>query len=424
MKISPPAGLRAHSLFGVYAATLLWLLASCAYFASSAHISLTFAQPLLLFCGVFVALYAALAALVPEGIANVRSNPLPEPLVHRLVVVLFVVFAGVAVMHLGTLGYLPIVRAFHSTNDYEIARIRQEGYYSLAVWQRYASDYAFKGIGPILLVLAAEYRSRLLLPALVVGVFYATSLFVKADSVYLLLPLVLFFVLRRRYGRAMMAALLMVASVGVNWSTSSPPVRADVSKIVAMELPGAARKPAPQVPGAAPLDTSLPGATVLASLRERFVIVPAQVTAQWFTYYQDAENREGGCGYRVLARIMGCEYQHVPTKMYGLYYADNVQKRGLTGSLNTGSYLLDFANFGYPGVAVGAAVFAVIFTALRFLCRSSAPLLALNLMPVLSLPEMPITTVLNSGGWLLIMLISLLLLYGGGLRPAPRAANA
>jgi hypothetical protein len=44
-------------------------------------------------------------------------------------------------------------------------------------------------------------------------------------------------------------------------------------------------------------------------------------------------------------------------------------------------------------------------------------------MPVLSLAEMPLSTLLNSGGWMFIMLISLLVLYGGRLLHAAAAAE-
>jgi hypothetical protein len=179
-----------------------------------------------------------------------------------------------------------------------------------------------------------------------------------------------------------------------------------------------------QVPEARGMSMDFPGSTVVASVRERFVVVPAQVTAQWYSFYEDPERRERGCGYRLLARLIGCEYQHIPTKLYAVYYPELVKARGLTGSLNSGSYIHDFANFGYAGVLVGAILFALVFTAVRFFCRNSPALLALSLMPVLSLPEMPISTVLNSGGWLLIIFVSMLLQYGGRLWRPLRPASA
>lgn len=405
---------RSHSLFVVYLASLVWLILSCVYFAGSAEIDLDFVQPLLVFTGLFVALYAVSGQLVPPCLSGSDSEQLPDFVVQRLIALFFAIFCGIVAMHLNTLGYLPMVKAYQSTNDYEIARIRQEGYYTLAVWQRYASDYAIKGIGPVLLVLSAQYRSRLFMPAMGVGLFYATSLFVKANSVYLLLPLVLYFFFVGKLRNALLVTVLMVASVGVNWTSSSPPVRQDVYQVMGSVFDFKIAR----VPNAKPTTISLPGATVLMSLRERLVVVPAQVTAQWYSFYKDPGRREYGCGYRLLARAMGCAYQHIPAKLYAVFYPDLVKARGLTGSLNSGSYIHDFANFGYLGVMVGAIFFAMLFTALRVFCQDSAALLALSLMPVLSLVEMPISTVLNSGGWLLIIFTSVLLKYGGGWRRA------
>ncbi|MBE7366264.1 hypothetical protein [Ramlibacter pallidus] len=410
-------GLREHSLFLLYAASLGWLMFACYYYASAARMDPEFVQPLLLFGAVFVGLYVLLWFLLRRRLPQVEQVPLPDGGVRIMIAVLFALFAGVVVMHLTTLGYLPMVEAHRSDNDYEIARIRQEGYYSLARWQRYASDYAIKGVGPILLVLAAQYRSRLLYPALAVGLFYTTSLFVKANSVYLLLPLVFYFSFTRAWKKAALMALLIVVSVGINWTSSSPPVREDVARLMEFVEGKGMRKPR-DIPTA---DSSLgdyPGAMVVASVRERLFIVPARVTAQWYFQYEEPERREDGCGYRLVARMLGCEYQHMPTKLYAIYHEDLVRERGLTGSLNSGSYIHDFANFGYVGVLAGAVLFAFLFTALRYLCRNSPAALCLSLMPVLSLIEMPLSTVLNSGGWLLVIFASLLLQQGGRLRAA------
>ena len=388
-------------------------------------------------------------ARVQPGTTGLQEDPLPEPAVRAIIAAQFVLFACVAVMHLTTLGYLPIVKAYDSGNDYEIARIRQDGYYTLAVWQRYASDYAIKAIGPIVLVLAARYKSPFLYPTLVVGIIYTSALFVKVNPVYLLLPLVVFYALTLQLMRSVFIAGIMVVTVGLCWTSSSPAVREDAGYL--LRVPMASVAPAPTVPAAkssghesvAPAPTvsaatssgqesvapartvpaakslghELPGAALYASVRERFVIVPAQVTWQWFFHYTESEQRERGCGYRLVAKLLGCEYQHIPTKLYAVYYSDLVKSRGLSGSLNSGSYLHDFANFGYPGVIASAVVFTLIFTALRMFCGASPVLLSLSLMPVLSLMEMPISTVLNSGGWLLIIFVSILLQYGGRLVP-------
>ncbi|HEX7892065.1 MAG TPA: hypothetical protein VF522_22135 [Ramlibacter sp.] len=421
MKVRAALGrLRPHSLFLLYAFSLLWLLAACVYFADSSATELDFVRPLLVFGSVFVTGYLLLTRVLGRRIEELPASPLPQEHVRLLLVLLFGVFTAVAIMHLATLGHLPMVEARRSTNDYEIARIRQEGYYNLAVWQRYASDYAIKGVGPILLVLAAHTRSRLLWPAIVVGLFYTVSLFVKANPVYLLLPLVLYYAFTRQARRALLMALLMVGAVGVNWTSSSPDVRNDFGRMVDF----ATGKPVRQVSGARSMNMDYPGARVVASVRERLVIVPAQVTAQWYFNYEDPARREAGCGYRLLARAIGCEYQHIPTKLYAMYYPELVKERGLTGSLNSGSYIHDFANFGYAGVAVGALAFALLFSLLRFACSNSAPLLCLSLMPVLSLSEMPISTVLNSGGWLLILFVSVLLQQGGRLLQRRRPASA
>ena len=402
------AGLREHYLFLVYVTWFVWLLLACIYFANSAKESLQFVRPLVLFGSTLIGVYVVLIFANRSKRAAPQQTPFPEEIVRHLLVVFFALFSAVAIMHLMTIGYLPVVRAFQLSNDYEIARIRQDGYHSLEIWQRYASDYAIKGVGPALLVLAAHYRSRLLYPAIAIGIFYTSALYVKANSVYLLLPLIFYYILTRQKLRATVVMLLMVVAVGLSWSSSSPDIRGDITN---MKKFVTERRDRPTINQVGSIG-EFPGHTIVASLRERLVVVPAQVTAQWYYEYENPVRREGGCGYRVVARLIGCEYVHIPTKLYAIYYADLVSQRSLMGSLNSASYIHDFANFGYLGVLFGAIVFAFMFYGLHLLCGSTPTFLALSLMPVLSLSEMPLSTVLNSGGWLFIIALSLFLQYG------------
>jgi len=412
---APRHTLREHSLFVLYSLTLVWLLSSCLYFAQNANEPTEFARPLILYIATFWVGYFAVSRLVGRWSASpgMGTHPLSDRWINLLIISLFALFLGVVVMHLSTLGHLPAWRALHAEDDFAAARIRQEGYYALEVWKRYASDYAIKGIGPTLLVLAMHHRSPIFWPALLVGAFYTTSLFVKVNPIYLLLPLVFYLGMRRRFVAALGIALVMVTSVAINWSISSAEVREDLS---AAAMPLIEKRPHAIGETSRP-QLDIPGWTLVLSFRERLIIVPSRVTAQWYYQYRDPVDREHGCGYRLVAKLLGCDYVHIPTKLYRIYYLDLVRDQGLTGSLNSGSYMHDFANYGYVGVVVGAVVFAFLFYALRFLCRGQAPLLALSVMPVLSLAEMPLSTLLNSGGWMLIMLVSLLILYGGRLLP-------
>lgn len=418
---APRRTLREHGLFVLYSLMLVWLLSSCFYFAQSADESAEFARPLSLYIATFWIGYFAVSRLVSRWSASpgLRTHPLADRWFDLLIVLLFALFLAVVVIHLSTLGYLPAWRALHAEDDFAAARIRQEGYYALEVWKRYASDYAIKGIGPTLLVLAMHRRSPVFWPALLVGAFYTTSLFVKVNPIYLLLPLVFYLGMRRRFVAALGIALVMVTSVAINWSISSAEVREDLS---AAAMPLVQKKPHKIGESYQP-QLDIPGWTLVLSFRERLIIVPSRVTAQWYYQYKDPVDRERGCGYRLVAKLLGCDYVHIPTKLYATYYPDLVRNQGLTGSLNSGSYMHDFANYGYVGVVVGAIVFAFLFCALRFLCRGQAPLLALSVMPVLSLAEMPLSTLLNSGGWMFIMLVSLLVLYGGRLLPAAPVAE-
>ena len=141
-------------------------------------------------------------------------------------------------------------------------------------------------------------------------------------------------------------------------------------------------------------------------INRRF-IVPGKVVGLWFNNIPSKYPFLYGNGYSFIAKL-----RHVPlveysndlyAELYPQYAAD-----GLRGSVNTASFMYDYANFGVWGLLLSGAVMAFWLFLLQGVFPNMKILFILNLFPILMLTSTSLLTLLFSGGWLLTVLLYLL----------------
>ncbi|MGE8672256.1 MAG: hypothetical protein ACN6PB_04385 [Achromobacter kerstersii] len=402
--------LSRHRIFVAYCASLSWLLAANLWFAALTDKGLGHAPVVAAIIAGVIVSYALVwkgLSLTAPRLTNWPSEThmAPPPLTRTKSVVLVglaLLMAVVFVSHMATLGYIPVLKAMTSSDDYSISVIRQEGYFGLPLWLRYVSDYTFKALGPALLVITYLYRKRLFWFVLLVGSLYTLAVFVRILPVIFLTPLLLLLLFQRRWLHLILTGALLAVLITIATSASAPGIRSsfvpDESKplISQSDKDLGSRYAAAQKP---PEKDWRAGSAVYA-IFERALFVPGQVIDQWFYFYSNPEVREHGCGYRTLARFLGCEYVPVPTKLYQAFYQENTQ-RGMQGSLNAVSFMSDYANFGPIGVVVSTFLTALLFCVIAVIYRDHPLALPLNIPLVMVSMETSIITALNSGaGWL------------------------
>ncbi|MHA3904159.1 hypothetical protein ACTPOE_11575 [Castellaniella sp. WN] len=400
-----------HRVFSAYCASLLWLTVACLWFAERAHKGLGHAPVVVAIIVGAIMSYALIwkiLSLVAPSLVNWLSEAHDVPPVlsrakSLALLALVLLFAAVFVAHMATLGYIPILAALSSSDDYGISVIRQEGYFSLPLWLRYMSDYSFKALGPALLVIAYSYRKRLFWFVLVMGSLYSLAMFVRILPVLFLTPLLLLLLFQRRWLHLMSAVALLVLLITVAASASAPDIRnsfvpdADTLLISQTDKDLASGYSTANAP-----DKDWQSGSALYAIFERALFVPGQVIDQWFYFYSRPEVREHGCGYRILARFMECKYVPVPTKLYQAFYQENVQ-RGMRGSLNAASFMNDYANFGLVGIAASTVLTTLLFCVITVIYRDHPLALPLNIPLIIVSMETSIITALNSGaGWLVM----------------------
>jgi hypothetical protein len=413
--------LSRHRVFAVYLLSLGWLGASALMFAINAKrggdnvalIASVMAGVALVYAGAW---WLARRLWPQWTLSSAAPSATPQltPALRMPLVTLVGLYAFIVTKHFALIGYVPIIEAISGASELDVSIVRQGGYFDLPGFMRYASDYSAKALAPALLLVTYYFRSRLFWVVLVIGVFYSTGLFARILPIMLLAPLLLLMLTQRRWLHAAAVAGLLCFQLAFATAVATPVIRAalNLPQIAdsassegdegAYVSPGSIKTPENLRPPPKRPDDDWRRTSILYSFYDRMVLVPGQVIDQWFQYYAEPEQRESGCGYRVVASVLGCSYVPIPSKLYAAFYQDNAAQ-GMRGSLNAASFMTEYANFGPAGFLLSALMGGLMFAAVSLIYRDHPFALPMNLPLIVIAMETSLLTAVNSGsGWLVM----------------------
>jgi hypothetical protein len=412
-----------HRVFAVYIGSLLWLATATLTFSLKSGSTLTNLWMLLGLISGCILTYAGAWRVISRAQLAPAASPFlidkPDRMRNTALWGLVVLYVALVFIHFSFLGFIPIIRALHSGSDIEVSIVRQEGYFELPLLLRYATDYSVKAVGPGLLLLTYYFRSRLFWIVLATSVIYSLGLFARILPVFLFFPLLVYQLMQRRWLHlvgtfaimfAILSSVTIIASITLRDSlVKTPHELKEVPEVIErrdelIQQPDQLTEQLPTVNE----PSNWHHTSVLFALYERTLIVPAQVMHQWLQYYGNSDQREHGCGYRWLAPILGCAYVHIPNKLYNFYYHGNIDK-GVMGSLNSASFMTEYANFGPSGFILSALFAGLLFSVIILIYGNHPMALPMTLPLIISLMETSLFTAINSGsGWLAMTLIFIL----------------
>lgn len=326
--------------------------------------------------------------------------------------------AGCAIfiaLHFFYLGQVPVLGGIVSNDYYDIMRIRQSVFFEAPAVFRYLPNIVLKSLIPFLLLyFYVTGRRRIFLIALGVGTFYGLALMNKMFVVILYAPLMLYLLFSRRFFLAARMALIPVAALALLVFVQNPQVRPEFwtprDKATASGKPLIIEAPTLAETMAARKKTessSYPVVQFVETIYLRIFVVPGQVVAVWFSNIPARLPFANGCGYRFVAAIRGCEFQFYPSLVHDIENPILVRE-GVHGTMTAASFMEDYANFGYRGLVLSGVVFAFL---LAFIARMFSGdwrwALMLNFIPVAMMIELPLSTVLLTGGWAVTLLLYL-----------------
>ncbi|WP_159947175.1 hypothetical protein [Rhizobium sp. 18065] len=314
------------------------------------------------------------------------------------------------------LGNIPLIDAIRANEYYAVTRIRTDISKS-GFPESYIPALVTRSIAPAIVIYFLHTKNFkpaffVFLSAAAVGLLTIT----KGHVIFATFPVILYCILTKRIFQAglfvvsaavIIYAVMVVTNPAANTackfsSNSSDPACQEISELV-------------------PEDVTVAGKASFAerlarALARRALIVPGQVVAEWFETFPEKVPFEQGCGYRFLAPIVGCKFEQNARLVYAIQYPDRVAQ-GIQGSKNAAHFMEEYANFGIPGLLLAGALAAVaISLATLLMSKVSLPaFLSINLIFILMITSTALHTTLLSGGWLMAMITSAVLIGGTNL---------
>ncbi|MDD5585707.1 MAG: hypothetical protein PHY92_01970 [Alphaproteobacteria bacterium] len=330
-------------------------------------------------------------------------------------VMLFVLFAF-PILFFIVLKTVPLWHVIMSTDYYGIARFRASLYYDAPRWLSFGVAYYLKGIAPFYLLFLYHTRSKWFYPVFVCTLLFALNMIAKAYVVILLLPLFIYQLGKRQWKGAAKTALIGVFSLAFlvyltnpqDWSRFWDKHHEEQSQMSATTEPITLPEFFKKAETTARLEVLKPVIGIAETVYIRLFAVPGRVTDEWLSMIPAKRPFLSGCGYRMLAPLLSCDFVSMPSVVYKAVYPQMVRDQNLRGSVTASHFINDYVNFGYPGVLLSALLTALLLASLEGFPRDRRILLALNFVPVLLLTETALPSVLHTGGMFLVNFLYLI----------------
>jgi len=336
------------------------------------------------------------------------------PRSDRLADGLLVACTGFIVLHFAYLGQVPVVTAILSNDYYDIMRIRQGVFFEAPALFRYPPNILLKSVLPFLMLYyCAAGRQKRFWVTVALATFYGLAMLNKMFVVILYAPLVLYLLFKRRFLVAGVIALIPVGALALLVFVQNPHIRPEFwtprnlatasGKPLVIEAPTVLAALAAKKQAESP---TYPAFKFMETIYLRIFVVPGQVVSVWFSNIPERLPFANGCGYRVVAALRGCEFQFYPALVHDVENPILVAE-GIHGTMTAASFMEDYANFGVRGLVLGGALLALLLALIaRLFGGNWRWALIFNLIPIAMMMELPLSTVLLTGGW-----ASTLLLY-------------
>ncbi len=314
--------------------------------------------------------------------------------VELLLVSFIVVFC---VYHFLFLGHVPVISAYNSEDYYGIAFMRQDINNHSNVFIKYVSSFMLKGIMPFALLYFYISNKKYFWVLFPIVAFYSLALMQKSLIVSVLIPLIIYLLIKRKYIGAVACSFTAVLGVYILVYVTNPEIRFG-SKIKTLALKDEQGNEQGNVN---------PFISASGALYERVLFTTGKVSGHWFEMIPSKYPYSKGCGYHFIAPFLGCDFDDYD---YSRIIYEEVYKKeskiGLKGTVTVMNFVYDYANFGYFGLFYSGVIVAFFFAFINKLFNDSFTwTLCLNALFVFWLSSSAFHTLLLSGGWLITLIL-------------------
>jgi hypothetical protein len=270
----------------------------------------------------------------------------------------------------------------------------------------YASSFTIKALLPFfLLYFYIKKKKMFFLLLFLIGSFYAFSLMQKSHIIAIIIPLLVYLLLERKWLLviANMAYIVLVVGIMVyitNPDLAEKPIPLEDNTELSDALEEEVKR----------RDPESPILRIAYGLYERTMLVPGEIVSKWFRVIPEKRPFLNGNGYRIVAKLKGEAFVNYTADLYPLV-RPSFAKRGLKGNVNVASFMYEYSNFGAIGLVLSGILLAFVFFVIEKIFAARSKLnMSINAFPVLILSSGALNTLLFSGGWGLSILLFLLFL--------------
>lgn len=390
---------KKHSLFSLYGFIFMFM-----FYGVWATSGTSYLAYISLFFGSFVASYFIVSKVkLNFSIDTIFSFFKSE----KAVLSMFFLSAGFVILHLISLGEIPSIKAYYSSDGDDISKIRAAITGDHHILFNYLNRILVHSLLPFtLLLLVIKNKSKLFYILLIISVFYAFALMQKSFIITILLPILIYSITTKKVLLTIFnisAILIVVYSLAL---ISNPGLRNnnEHSELNEHHLNDEDISTKEKIQSSTVY-------RIFYGLKKRIIIVPGDMISKWFENIPSKLPFLGINGYRPIAIINGVEHQEYSRILYPMLYP-KYHKRGIEGNLNTASFMYEYANFGTIGLVISGVLLAILFAVIEALFKDELILkLAINFYPVLVLSSSAISTLLFSGGWGIMIFLYFIFLY-------------
>lgn len=379
--------LKQHTLFSLY--LFIFLVLTFGVFVTSGEQH--FDKLILYFISfvLFYILFFKTIAKIKFKVFNFK--PLVKP--NYLILVSILLIGG----HFIQLGNIPILKAITIDNANDIAWIRTNIDKDTSLFFNYSSSLLIRAILPfVMLFVIAKQKVKLFIVLSLVYSFYAFALMQKSFIVTIFIPSIIYLIFNKKMILIAYSFTLVIFTVLTIGYVANPHLNPIKKKEAAVKSKN-------QISLNKNKKSSI--RLLFGGLVKRVSVTPGEIVSKWFETVPEKVPYAGLDGYRFIAKLRGRTHLEYSKELYPII-SKKYYDRGLRGSVNTASFVYEYANFGYLGLVLSAFFLALILVSVELLFKNDFVLkVALNFYPIIILSSSAITTLLISGGWIITLVL-------------------
>lgn len=382
---------KTHILITLYSLIVLVLVYGAYKTSGSKHI-----DKILLHGFSAIGFYLVLSYLFKKHI-RLKLEPILNKikLPHTFAQLLAILSILQIVVHFISLGGSPAIEALSIFTTEEVSALRNSITGGASSLTNYLSSINLRGVLPFLIIyflIKKDYKFYYLI--MIIGVFYSFSLMQKSYIVTVLLPTLIYCGLKFKwkyiFKHTIIIGFTLISLVYIANPTPSKQVKPDENTIT--------------------YRSDIPLLNVLYGIQKRMFEVPGEIVSKWFDNIPENKPFLKGKGYNFITVLTGETYVNYAAELYPII-RPNYAEQGYNGTVNTASFMYDYANFGMLGLILSGLVISlfIIFIELVYFTEMALKL-SLNLFHISLLSSAAITTLAFSGGWFFLIILYLLFL--------------